>query len=84
MRELRHAICGLSAVGRPSCADKLADFRLGQARFLQRRAHLKFSRRLRAGPEIAHVTGVFAVGNDRKTAGRASGSNSVNNSCLQK
>ena len=40
------------------------EFRLGQAGFLQRRAHLEFPGRLGARTVIAHVAGIFAVGDD--------------------
>ena len=45
---------------------QLANLRLRQADFFHRRAHLEFRRRLRAGPEIPDVAGIFAVTNHRE------------------
>ena len=52
---------------------QFADFRLRQSNFLQRRAHLKFARRLRARTKIARVARVLAVGNHRKIFGLGDG-----------
>ena len=45
---------------------QLADIVLGEAGLFQRSPHLKLGSRLRARAIIAHITGVFPVGDDRE------------------
>src|SRR5689334_5289480 len=47
--------------GQTKLRGQLPNLRLRQLDFLERRADLKFLRRLGAGPEIANVAGVLAI-----------------------
>ena len=56
-------------MGRPSSGGEGADIGFGQAGLFEGGAHLEFRRGLGAGPVVADIAGVFAVGDDGQAFG---------------